>query len=96
MFKVTLTLVLVFSLTKIVLAEDRPASAINQKALSGGESKALEIMKDHMRSQMDWRSYFTNRMDVQRRARLSGKKLRREPRTASEFKGVEFDGVRLD
>ena len=94
MFKTTLTLVLVFSLSNIVLAEDRSANAINQKAVSGGESKALEIMKDHMRSQMDWRSYFTNRMDVQRRARLSDKKLREAPRTASEFKA--FDGVRLD
>ena len=46
----------------------------------GGEGKALEIMKNHMRSQMDWRSYFTHRMDVQRRARLSGKKLREAPK----------------
>ena len=94
MFKTTLTLVLVLSLSNIVLAEDRSASAIDQEAVSSGKNNALEIMKDHMRSQMDWRSYFTNRMDVQRRARLSDKKLRREPRTASEFKA--FDGVRLD
>ena len=83
MFKTTLTLVLVFSLSNIVLAEDRSASAIDQEAVSSGKNNALEIMKDHMRSQMDWRSYFTNRMDVQRRARLAGKKLREEPRTVS-------------
>ena len=99
MFKTTLTLVLVFSLSNIVLAEDRSASAIDHEAVSGGESKALELMKDHMRSQMDWRSYFTHRMDVQRRARLSGKKLREAPRTAGEFNDVEFNefnGVSLD
>ena len=91
MFKTTLKLVLVLSLSNIVLAEDRSASAIDQEAVSSGNNKALEIMKDHMRSQMDWRSYFTHRMEVQRRARLSGKKLREEPRTAGEFNGVSLD-----
>jgi hypothetical protein len=77
-----LTFILVFSLSNIVLAEDRSANSVDQYAVSSRNNKALEIMRDHMRSQMDWRSYFTNRMDVQRRARLSEKKLRGQPRTA--------------
>lgn len=59
--------ILVVSLTSIAFADDlSPAS--------GTRNEALEIMQDHMRSQLDWRSYFTSRMDARRRARSSGEK----------------------
>ena len=83
MFRTTLTLVMVFSMTNTVFAADRSANASNQTAVSSSKNEALEIMQDHMRSQMDWRSYFTNRMDARRRVRLSAKKLRDEPSTAN-------------
>ena len=85
MFKTTLTLVLALLLSSTVLAEERFANASDQQVVTSGENEALEIMRDHMRSQMDWRSYFTDRMEVQRRARALNKKLRSEPRAA----GVE-------
>jgi hypothetical protein len=83
MFRTTFTLLFFFSLTNIVFAEDRSTDSLSQEVTSSDKNEALEIMQDHMRSQMDWRSYFTHRMDVQRRARLSGEKLRGEPSTAS-------------
>ena len=83
MFRTRLTLVLFFSLTSIVFAEDRSTDSVSPEVVSSRKNEALEIMKDHMRSQMDWRSYFTHRMDVQRRTRLSGEKLPEQPSTAS-------------
>lgn len=59
--------ILVVSLTSIAFADDLSRA-------SGTRSEALEIMQDHMRSQLDWRSYFTSRMDARRRARSSGEK----------------------
>ena len=83
MFRTTFTLLFFFSLTNIVFAEDRSTDSLSQEVTSSGKNEALQIMQDHMRSQMDWRSYFTHRMDVRRRARLSDEKLWGEPNTAS-------------
>ena len=83
MFRITFKLLLFFSLTNTVFAEDRSTASLSQEVTSSGKNEALQIMQDHMRSQMDWRSYFTHRMDVQRRARLAGEKLRGAPSTAS-------------
>lgn len=83
MFRTASALLFFFSLTNIVFAEDRSTDSLRLEVTLSSKNEALEIMQDHMRSQLDWRSYFTHRMDVQRRARLSDEKLRGEPSTAS-------------
>lgn len=83
MFRITLISILAFLVPNIVSAQDRTADSLNQEDVSSTKNEALAIMRDHMRSQLDWRSYFTHRIDVQRRARLSEKKLQGEPRAAN-------------
>jgi hypothetical protein len=78
-----LMLIAVLSSTGMAFADERtPAPAIGQDVVSD-TNDALEIMKDHMRSQLDWRSYFTNRMDARRRANAADQRVRQEPRAAS-------------
>ena len=83
MFRTTLMFILVLSLTNSVFAEDRSEELIGQDVVSSSRNEALEIMQDHMRSQLDWRSYFTNRMDARRRAKSSADALWAEPQAAS-------------
>lgn len=64
------------------LAQDTSQTPSVARGASAGTDEALEIMKDHMRSQLDWRSYFTNRMDARRRASAEGDRIRQEPRAA--------------
>jgi len=75
MFRTISTFTLVIALANIACAEDLPAD-------SSSKSEALEIMQDHMRSELDWRSYFINRMDAERRAKISGAKVEEAPRAA--------------
>ncbi len=78
MFKVTRAFILAISLTPIALV-----TTVRADSDTGNNEEALKIMKDHMRSQLDWRSYFTNRMDVRRRARLAGENKQHAPQAAS-------------
>jgi hypothetical protein len=63
--------------------EGSSAGSVGPAVIPSSQNEALEIMREHMRSQLDWRSYFTNRMDARRRARSSGQKMSQEPRAAS-------------
>jgi hypothetical protein len=83
MFRIVSTLSIVFLLATTALADDSPAPTDVRRDVSGGTDDALEIMKDHMRSQLDWRSYFTDRMDARRRALAARKKLHQQPQAAS-------------
>lgn len=82
MYRTTLTLIGMLLANGAAFSQEAsPAPSVGQSA-SAGANDALEIMKDHMRSQLDWRSYFTNRMDARRRASAAGDRIRQEPRAA--------------
>lgn len=83
MFRTTLILIAVLSAAGTASAEPRPLSAATGQGTAGGSNEALEIMKDHMRSQLDWRSYFTNRMAARRRASAAEDWIHQGPRAAS-------------
>ena len=83
MFRIASTLSIIFLLATTALADDGPARTGSRQDASAGTDDALEIMKDHMRSQLDWRSYFTDRMDARRRALAAGERLRQQPQAAS-------------
>jgi hypothetical protein len=74
---------LAFWLSLVAVAADGPAQSVDGEGMASPSNEALEIMKDHMRSQLDWRSYFTNRMDARRRARAAAEGLRQQPQAAS-------------
>ena len=59
------------------------AEPVAQPGEVSRDDSARAILEDHMRSELDWRSYFTNRMTVQLRARSAEKHLWQEPRAAS-------------
>jgi hypothetical protein len=74
---------MILTLAGMAAAADRPPEAGDLEGVSPDNDEALEIMKDHMRSQLDWRSYFTDRMDARRRALAAGKALSSQPQAAS-------------
>ena len=83
MFRITLTLAFIAGLAANAVADDTSVPPSAPQVQSDSGSEALEIMRDHVRAQMDWRSYFSNRMDVRRRARSAAEQLRSQPSTAS-------------
>lgn len=83
MFRIASTLSIVFLLAAAALADDGPAQTDTREDVPVGTDDALEIMKDHTRSQLDWRSYFTDRMDARRRTLAAREKLRQQPQAAS-------------
>ena len=78
-----ITLALLSASAYATAEEASSAESVGPAVISSSQNEALEIMKEHMRSQLDWRSYFTNRMDATRRASSSGQKMSQEPRAAS-------------
>ncbi|MCP5305279.1 MAG: hypothetical protein H6953_07525 [Chromatiaceae bacterium] len=85
MFRNSWIFLLAFVLAGSAFAADRPANAepVAQPGEVSRDDSARAILEDHMRSELDWRSYFTNRMAVQLRARSAEKHLWQEPRAAS-------------
>lgn len=83
MFRIPSALIMAIALAAPLSADDRPATAFHREDGPDSGNHALEIMKDHMRSQLDWRSYFTDRMDARRRALAERNRLRRQPQAAS-------------
>ena len=81
MFRILIALGLIMSLTGIVAADQQPTQPLGQPGLSTSDD-ARAILEDHMRSQLDWRSYFTNRRDARARANLAGRSIWEAPRAA--------------
>ena len=83
MFRTTAIVILASTLVGGAFADGGPALPGDPTAERQRDSEALDIMQDHMRSQLDWRSYFSNRLDVRRRAQSAEAHLRQQSNTAS-------------
>lgn len=87
MFRVIFASVLTLAMAGQAFGDETATATATATATTTGDqpggSEALEIMRDHMRSQLDWRSYFTNRLAERRRERSANTDLWQQPRQAN-------------
>ena len=66
MFRTTFALTLLFSLSSAVVVA-QPSLGLDAEGVSpGGNTSTQQITQDYVRTQLDWRSYYLNRMAVRR------------------------------
>ena len=66
MFRTTPSPSLTFLLSHAVLASDPLSDSGSDEGTLGNGRKAYQITDDHVQGQLDWRSYYLNRMAVRR------------------------------
>ena len=66
MFRTTFFLSLIFLLSNAVLAGGPLSDSGGNEGTPGSGRDAYQITDDHIQGQLDWRSYYLNRMAVRR------------------------------